>query len=105
MQEFKIADVARLTGMSRSTILKKIKTGEMKSTRKTVVWGNNTREEYRVPYESLMTYITLMGEKSPKDLVTLVTLVFEEVQVLKKQINEQNSILQELVKLCKFKTL
>lgn len=104
MQEFRISDVARLTGMSRSTILKKIKSGEIESKKKTIVWGKGTREEYRVPYEALLAHITFAGGKEPKDLITLVTLVFEELQMLKKQVNKQNSILQELANTCKLQT-
>lgn len=104
MEDLRISDAARLTGLSRSTILKKIKCGDIASYKKQVPWGDAFRDEYRIHYEALLPYIT-MGIKnegiSPKDLITLLTIIHKDLQYLKEKVNKQTDLIQQLMDDCK----
>lgn len=101
MEDLRISDAARLTGLSRSTVLKKVKIGEIKSYQVRVPWGNSFRAEYRIKYEALLPYISLGAgseRTSSKDLITLIMIIHKELQSLKEAVNVQNELLRQIIK-------
>lgn len=89
---YRIADACRVTGLSRSTIMNKIKSGEIQAVKVRVPWGKDYREEYRLPPDVLQEYINRGNPKNEaNDLpAMLLTLILDELRQIRIELAKLN---------------